>query len=490
MAEKISISLMALLLILIVFLAAYLRIIDTSVRPLHNDEGVNYHFLQEIHTRGYYPYSHENYHGPSYFYLSRGFVDIFGDDELGLRSSAIFCGVASILLLLLLLKQEGWLFVLLAALFMSFSSSLVYYSRYAIHETLFCFAGLLSALSIVRWWFSGQAKWILIGFLGVALLISTKETFIITLFCLFFASLAMGDISRIWQLLLKQKYVLGIGSALCAFFIVFIFSAGLKWPAGLREMILAVPQWVNRNKADYGHHKPFAYYAEMITQTESGLLAIAIVLLLLGIFRGKDIAFLLRREAAFGRFLLAWSLLAFLVYSLVSYKTPWLVINMTLPATLLLAWLITRFIQTRGVREAGIVTALAISFWSAKLCWKYNFEIPYGQKNPFSYVHTSPGMMDFLSDLDKYWRKNPSARVLIGVDQYWPLPYYTRARAAQVHYVKSEVPESYTNRYEVIVMHHLVKKDLPDFNRKYYRLSDVQESQVYFRISAHPDPGA
>ncbi|MCB0340148.1 MAG: hypothetical protein KDD53_11115, partial [Bdellovibrionales bacterium] len=52
------------------YLAYVLRTYEIGLRPLHNDEGVNFYFLQEIGRLGYYPYSHENYHGPLYFYFT------------------------------------------------------------------------------------------------------------------------------------------------------------------------------------------------------------------------------------------------------------------------------------------------------------------------------------------------------------------------------------------------------------------------------------
>ncbi|NLF25980.1 MAG: hypothetical protein GX589_10040, partial [Deltaproteobacteria bacterium] len=111
---------------LILVVALLLRVWQIDLRPLHSDEGVNFHFIQQIFDNGYYPYSHENYHGPSFFYFSALCVSVLGWSDLGLRFSAVLAGVALLLILLPLKRTEGSPFVLIAALLCAFSSSLTF----------------------------------------------------------------------------------------------------------------------------------------------------------------------------------------------------------------------------------------------------------------------------------------------------------------------------------------------------------------------------
>ena len=88
-------------------LGAIARTVWITDRPLHSDEGVNFHFVSEVLRTGYYPYSGENYHGSSYFYLATAMVKIFGDSELALRSLSILSGLALILLVTIFLRRDG-----------------------------------------------------------------------------------------------------------------------------------------------------------------------------------------------------------------------------------------------------------------------------------------------------------------------------------------------------------------------------------------------
>ena len=238
--------------VFILAFALFVRVYDIDLRPLHNDEGVNYYFFNNIRSDGFYHYSHKNYHGPSYFYLSTWLTnpDMLGVSEFGMRSSAIFIGVASILLLLLLKPLQGRCFTLLAALLLASSSSLVFYSRYAIHESLLVFAGVWLGFSIYSWWKRSSVSAIYQAGVAGALLITTKETFIITLFNIFCAYISLGGYKRCWRAISSQWQHVLWSLLLLIMIVVVTFTGGFQWMEGLREMFLAVPQWVGRNTSD------------------------------------------------------------------------------------------------------------------------------------------------------------------------------------------------------------------------------------------------
>ncbi len=329
----------------VILFAVVLRWYDLAARPLHNDEGVNHYFLQETARLGYYPYSHENYHGPLYFYLTFAIFNLTEDSERGLRASAGIVGVLTILLLLALRKSEGDGFVLLSAFVVAVSSSLLYYSRYAIHETLFIFSALLFAVSFLRCVKSREPRWIYGLGVALALLISTKETFSISLFCLFFSMLGYfvaHDLgTRRWpkpQVLIRDYGAHVCAALMLAVFLVFVtFTGGFRWGDGLYEMVIAVKQWIGRNTSDTGHFKPFFYYFWVMLQTEPHLIVPLLFPFVAILFSPRRCwTFFLSDGAAFYRFVTVWYVFSFAVYSYVRYKTPWLVINLTLPGSLAL----------------------------------------------------------------------------------------------------------------------------------------------------------
>jgi uncharacterized protein (TIGR03663 family) len=533
-------------------LAALMRNWRIDLRPLHNDEGVNWYFIQDMLTKGYFPYSHENYHGPAFFYFMRGLIALFGgnDSEWVLRLSAILPGLALVAVPLLFRRKLGDVFALAAAGFIAVSPSLIFYSRYAIHETLFVLAGAILGIALFLWKEDDRAGWLLVCGAALGILISTKETFIITLFCLALALAATGGVRATVRRLWDERRILAYCALIAVAIIVYCFSGGLQWMGGVREMFLGVPQWIGRNKSDYGHWKPFFYYTKVILETEPDLVVGIAVPAALGA------AWLLRaglsdkvgsgdrffaREYAPLRFFFVWTLSSWVVYGIVKYKTPWLIISITLPAVLLLAWWFEELarrawnagiegvvIAALGLLMVSIVTAkstglpIALAPWgalavgaalvlgamraleskgplrsgalyvsaaaavllagstTASAC-RYNFSIPYGPFNPFSYVHTSPGMLDLVANIRDYWKRYPQAMVLVGVDGYWPLPYYLRGHDAQVHYLKDFDLNSVKDKYDILILEKELKLSDPGWAIRYLRLSEVEETNAHFR---------
>jgi len=509
----------------ILIIACVVRVYNIDYRPLHNDEGVNYFFFDNIRRDGYYKYSHENYHGPSYFYLSTFMTgaSMLGTSEFGMRSSAIFIGLLSILLVLLLRCYVGNIFTLFAAGCLAIASSLVFYSRYAIHETLLCFAGAWLAFSMYAWWRDGKLRHVYQMGLALALLITTKETFIISLFTIFWAFVSLGHYKLIWQRLRVQWQHFLWSSLVMSVIVVFTFSGGLQWMGGVREMFLAVPQWVGRNTSDVGHFKSYWYYCVMLfgselmdlfnelfslelgtkmhltksTRSEIHLLFVFLIPLIelavlqvwkwcrCGRVRCAIYAENLKKtyfRPNFFRFCLVWSVLAFLVYSYVDYKTPWLVINITFPFNLALACILSHVVKQYGkVFGTGICSlVLALSLFNM---WKYNFKVgfEYGRENPYSYTHTSQGMLDVVGMIDTYRKTHPDLRVLVGVKSYWPLPYYLR-NFGVLGYEHTQNPDNRKNNYDVLIVDNWIRWSNSDWVSEYRRLSDVQETNVYFKV--------
>ncbi|HEV7796639.1 MAG TPA: hypothetical protein VGO73_00680, partial [Pyrinomonadaceae bacterium] len=54
----------------IILLAAFLRLYDLELVPLHHDEGVNGNFLVRLVREGFYHYDPANYHGPTLYYFA------------------------------------------------------------------------------------------------------------------------------------------------------------------------------------------------------------------------------------------------------------------------------------------------------------------------------------------------------------------------------------------------------------------------------------
>ena len=135
--------------VLITATATFLRFFWLALKPLHHDEGVNGWFLTTLYNDGAYKYDPANYHGPTLYYISLGFANLFGLNTISIRASVAIWGVFVVVLALFLRKYIGKVGSLCAALFLALSPSMVYISRYFIHEMFFVFLSLGVVVAIV-----------------------------------------------------------------------------------------------------------------------------------------------------------------------------------------------------------------------------------------------------------------------------------------------------------------------------------------------------
>ena len=483
-------------------LALVLRCWAIETRPLHSDEGVNYHFLQKIAESGVYDYSHANYHGPAFHWLEYGVTGLFGFSVLSLRLLSIICGVLLVLLLLRLRPLAGSFFTLCAGFLICLSPSLVFFSRYAIHEMLFllscaCFAVELYILITLKRKFCFYT-----AAAAASLMVATKETFIIFLPVICAACLLLLMLSpmrlRPFPGLLRENFS---RPALLAVSVVFLFySSWLRSFKGVAEFLFSLPQWTTRGTVkDIGHFRPFWHYAvKIIAPTEPllllglGISAAVLVWSLVPLFKQR---YVLNHKVRLLIYFSAWSIGIFLAYSAIPYKTPWLVINITLPLILVLAAALGVLAgQTQALRYVSYALFVLFAAAETKNMIHYNLPAapvfrdyyartePYGPENPFSYVHTTAGMLDLVRDLEDYWAKHPDGHVLVGVNSYWPLPYYTRKHKGKLAYfVPTEELEKHKPRFSVIIAERSAEWTDPAWRLKSYRLSGVEEANVYFK---------
>ena len=359
--------------------------------------------------------------------------------------------------------------------------------------------------------------------INLAILITTKETFTVTVFCLVIAFLSTGRWMAQYHAIRVQWHDITAAAAVCLVLVLFTFSSGFRWADGLREMFLAIPQWVGRSSSDVGHVKPFIYYLKsviFVTEPEVllglGLAAILTMVRFAGHLAtenvegsskqttvAKEILDPLSAHRDLTRFMALWFLTSLLIYSLIPYKTVWLIINITLPGTLLSAAVISSLCEDSRTKYLGYLAACATAAASFMFCCRYNFThyplpglsipvakaIPYGQANPFSYVHTSVGTLEVSKIVKDYWEKHPQARVLVGVEGYFPLPYYLREKQNQVAYMPPKNMEEHAKEFDILILDYYKSPwssrewTDPNWQRSYYRLSDYTEAYVFVKAS-------
>ncbi len=467
----------AMVFIMAVIAAIWLRFDQIGVKPFHHDEGVNSHFLLSLAGRNEYRYDPNNYHGPTLYYFALLALRVFGKNDFALRFTPALFGVLTALMVWLLRKRLGPVGTPVAAFLMALSPGLVYFSRDFIHEMSFgCFS---LGVVVGAWRYIESKDFIWLGLMATSagLLFATKETAIITAVVLIVAAVcaAAWDVTR--SLTERRQFSLAVmarelkrecSNALpsldhaLAAIMIFVFinvifytsfftlqmypdgSKHIHW-SGITDAVKSVALWTRRSGSE--HEKSFWYYIGILLKLELPLL---IGSLLAGIF-------IVRRGTRFWLFIAAWTLGLTLAYSIIKYKTPWLMISFLIPMALLSGhaaqWIYSAAppISLRLLWAAALVAMLIINGRLARIV---NFDkyddnnnrsgyfsgvarglnfIPYvdGQYG-YVYAQTDRDAFRFAEAIKRETDKLPSrddTPIYVAAPEYWPLPWYLRDHA-------------------------------------------------------------
>jgi len=343
----------------ILIVGAFLRLYNLSLVPLHHDEGVNGNFLVTLVRDGRYEYNPENYHGPTLYFFSavipwlarffggKAFADNYGLTTFNIRLVTAAFGVGTIWLVLLLRKRIGTIGALAAAALVAVSPGAVYLSRYFIHEPLFVFFTLGIVVAALKYYDTGRATYLILTAISAALMVATKETWIINGPVLLIALITTNIYFQLSDKLAGKRTAgsfgerlrktierfgggVSLSTAVLAAFAVFVIVNVLfyssffrNYPKGVSDAMKTLNLWRHRTQE---HAHPFLQYLEWLRQIESPLLLLGGIGALVAVWRAQN------RLAVF---VAQWAFGILLAYSLVTYKTPWICLNFIVPLAII-----------------------------------------------------------------------------------------------------------------------------------------------------------
>ena len=408
----------------ILIVGAFLRLYNLSLVPLHHDEGVNGNFLVTLVREGKYTYNPENYHGPTLYFFSavipwiarflggKAFGDNYGLTTFNIRLITAAFGVGMIWLALLLRKRLGTIGTLSAAGLIAISPGAVYLSRYFIHESLFVFFTLGIVVAVLKYYDSGRATYLILASISTALMVATKETWIINGPVLLIALITTGmyfwlrdkwdgKLSE-WSLgeCLRQTIDRFGGPvplttvALVAFAVfitvnvLFYSSFFTNYPKGVSDAMKTLRFWSHRT---HEHEHPFLQYFEWLRQMESPLLLLGGVGAVIAVWRADNRLAVFIAQLAFG---------ILVAYSLVGYKTPWISLNFIVPLAIISGYALDQLYRRFGepwvpISISGGAIALLIFGHIAKLKYGEAGKIS-GVKWDFDFSNNWPYMVAAL----------------------------------------------------------------------------------------------
>ncbi len=448
--------------LIILAIGAWFRFHDIGIKPLHHDEGVNSYFLLNLARFGEYKYDPTNYHGPMLYYFALISMKLMGETELALRFWPALFGMLTILLLWPLRTHLGRIGTGVAAILIALSPGLVYFSRDFIHEMAFGCLTLGMVVGLLRYFESGAFRWILLFAVSTGLLLTAKETAVITVSVFLLAILSAYLVEKIRMLVTLNTVVESAGSAdamrfhrptldhllsasiLIVFIYIFLYSSTFKNWQGVIDFFRSIWHWASQ-RGNRDHVHPFYYYLGMLIKLELPLL--------LGSALGGLI--ILIRGTRFWLFTAAWTFGTLMAYSLIPYKTPWLMINFLIPMALLCGYAaeqifrslqhaamkgIWAFILLGWITFSGVISH-RLNFreyddnrnpggYFTQLGEKYKFKPYVDQQYGYVYAQTDRDLLELVKALKSEMEKLPTGSetgIYIASPDYWPLPWYLRS---------------------------------------------------------------
>jgi uncharacterized protein (TIGR03663 family) len=443
--------------IVIFLIAAGLRLYDLTLVPLHHDEGVNGNFLVRLVREGAYQYDPENYHGPTLYYFASlipwtlkllfgsSVRDTYGLTTFNIRLVTVLFGLGTIGLVFMLRRRLGTVATLAAGLMLAVSPGAVYLSRYFIHESLFVFFTLGIVVAGVKLYDERNPSYLIPAGASAALLFATKETAMISAGVLIIA-LALTlvymrfDRKVMWlssprrgretggfggfieELGGTTNLIFPLGMAVVVFLALYLlfYSSFFTNSKGINDSLQTFAVWTKTGRQAHVH--PALMYLTWLVRIEAPLLFLGAI--------GAAIVVLKPRNSL-ALFCALWAFGLIAAYSLIPYKTPWLMLNFVAPLALIAGYTIQAIYEMDNgqLRLVAVIFLIAIgvaTYQSIDLNF-INYDND-NEKYVYVYAHTTREMLDLVNQVEQIAKENtgPTTGISIISPDYWPLPWYFR----------------------------------------------------------------
>ncbi|HEU4796524.1 MAG TPA: flippase activity-associated protein Agl23 [Pyrinomonadaceae bacterium] len=441
--------------LLILLIAAVLRTYDLNLVPLHHDEGVNGNFLMRLVREGVYTYDPANYHGPTLYYFAAFFpwvvrvlfgksaMETYGLTTVAIRMVPVLFGLGTIGLVFLLRRWLGTIATLVAALLLAISPGSVYLSRYFIHEMQFVFFTLGIVVAALYFYEKRNASYLMLASASAALLFATKETAMISAGVLIIAFAITLIYPRLYRTMFGRRnpkrriqpeqgrlaafvdelggwgmvsIYAGMAVLIFASLWVAFYSSFFTHSKGVADSFKTFEIWTKTGTDAHVH--PWYTYPLWLIRQEGPVLVLGALGAFLVVIRPKN---------AFALFSALWAFGLIAAYTLIPYKTPWLVLNFIVPLALIAGYAFQAIYFDLRLAIVLLLIPFAVStYQTIDLNFKnYDNDDTY---YVYVYAHTTRGLLDLVKEIDRIAREQSGGQTGITIvsPDYWPLPWYLR----------------------------------------------------------------
>ncbi|NQT38638.1 MAG: TIGR03663 family protein [Planctomycetes bacterium] len=456
-----------------------LRLASLDNRPMHCDEAGQALKFRLLLEDGRYEYDPFEYHGPTLNYFTLPIARLVSADtladltEVHVRLLPALFGIALVAMVWLLRDELGRGAALCAAGLTAVSPAMVFYSRYYIHEMLlvtFTFGAIVAlrraqkgsqrhlsaGKRVLTPFLPPFLPWAMLG-MCLAMMHATKETCIIPIAAMMLAlAVEIG-----WATLSARRFptspaVASLGNVnirwmavgcLVALLVAvgvsaLFFSSFCSHPDGIADSYNTFSHYFDRaaGEGSAGRHaQPWDDYlrrlfwwpgSDGLIWTESLIGVLAVVGLIAGMI-GRGI----RPESrSLVRFLSVYTVAMTVVYSALTYKTPWCALGFLHGMILLAgvgATVVVRLMPGHLAKALMIGLLAAATYHLAWQGYGASFVAHEDRNNPYLHTPTSSDVLHLVADVEQLAASHPRGngmyiQVICPDDDFWPLPWYFR----------------------------------------------------------------
>lgn len=452
-----------------------LRETNIANRAIHADESEQATTAMQLYDSGEYKYNPNGPHGPTLYYWAnatqkKASAEIkIQDYRNALTPVAVFALAWLILSGRYIGRGASWG----ACACFAMSAIAQIYSGYFVHEIIF--ATLIYALAICVWQFACSPNiWLALAtgtLLGLAQ--STKETAIISYASMFlsFGVCAMLE-SRLrenikWILWSKATpklafaFILG---AICTM-VALYSSFGSNW-GGVADAIKSYSHFFEKAESQ-AHASGFFYYFKLLFwQKCEGAKFGELPIVLLSIF-GFALAIIYRKKSAwkctFTIFAFLNALFAVLILSMITYKTPWLLLSPMMFICAVAGFGSAMLMSSKKIilQIVGFVVLAALAFWQYKLSSNASLRYHSDPRNPYIYTHTVrdfDNLIKRVHSASKYSQYETDIPVaFVAKESMWPAPFLLRKYRNVGFWSNDNIPQN-LEIFDIIVCDYSTEK--------------------------------
>jgi uncharacterized protein (TIGR03663 family) len=472
--------------------ASCLRLFALTEKVLHHDEGVNGIFMNNLFRTGYYHYDPANYHGPSLYYIGEItttigsiFLGKAGLNTLTIRLVPAIFGIGIVWLLLLLRRQLGTFGALAAAALATVSPGFVFFSRYFIHEIPFVFFTLGVIVSVLRYRDTGRPHYFMLAAASLAMMGTTKETWVITVavwalavpctmawlrirkrqqpeaaLAIFAPAKQHAEGAHEWS---KQQLYINASVLFLAIWVVLYSSLFTNFPQGAMDSVRTYGFWFRTS--GNANVYPWTKYFQWLGKAELPVMALGAFGIVVALAQARS------RFAVFSAF---WAMGILAAYSFIPYKTPWLALSIVLPFIVVAGYGLEQLYGRWRQRKVAYALIAVAVVAAATQAIDLSFNRYDDESEPYSYAHTRRDFLNLVHEVETIAAGNPAGKnigITVMSTEHWPLPWYlrdypnagywgkvvdTREPIIIAHEdQKAEVNQRFSGKYRIISQHDL-----------------------------------